>query len=91
MLNLRRYWQEIRAIQSTLPEPTWLMSVENPRIVETPAAVAARLIYAKSHRVATQEEIDAQRASEDAAKRAAFHDELRKRGITVVALDHQRE
>ncbi|MBZ5596621.1 MAG: hypothetical protein LAP39_30645 [Acidobacteriia bacterium] len=97
MPDLKRYWREIRAIESTLLEPTWLVSVDDPLlesrgmpVVEVPAAVAARLLYAKSHRLATKGEIEAQRTKEEAAKRAALHDALQKRGIAVVALPSQK-
>ena len=89
MPDLRRYWREIRTLESTLPDPTWLVSVEdtqNQHVVEVSAAVAARFLHAKSHRLATPQEIEAQRVEEAVAKRMAVHDALRKRGITVVAL-----
>jgi hypothetical protein len=96
MPDLKRYWQEIRTIASTLHEPTWLVSLDDPLpeshsrpVVEVSAAVAARFLQAKSHRLATQEEIEAQRAQEALAKQIAIHDSLRKRGITVVALPPQ--
>ena len=98
MPDLRRYWREIRTIESTLPDPTWLVSVEDTlpeshsrHVVEVSAAVAARFLHAKSHRLATQEEIKAQRDKEAVAKRIAIHDSLRKRGITVVALPPQED
>jgi hypothetical protein len=98
MPDLRRYWREIRTIESTLHEPTWLVnlddSVPGPQsrnVVEVSAAVGARFLHAKSHRLATQEEIDAQRAKEVLASQIAIHDSLRKRGITVVALPPQQD
>jgi len=64
MMDFRQYWQEIRAIQSQLPAFVWLMSLENAVsrlvggcIVEVAAEVAARLLHARSHRLATAEEI----------------------------------
>jgi hypothetical protein len=88
MPDLKRYWQEIRTIESTLHEPTWLVSLESEscHVVEVSAAVAARFLHAKSHRLASQDEIEAQRAKEAVAKRMAIYDSLLKRGITVVAL-----
>lgn len=98
MPDLRRYWREIRTIESTLHEPTWLVSLDDSvpgpqsrHVVEVSAAVGARFLHAKSHRLATQEEIDAQRAKEVLACQIAIHDSLRKRGITVVALPHQQD
>jgi hypothetical protein len=50
------------------------------------AGVAARLLYAKSHRLATAEEIEAQQALDQQSKRAAFHEGLRRRGIAVTTI-----
>jgi len=94
MPDLRRYWREIRTLAGTLPDPTWLVSVEdtqNQHVVEVSAAVAARFLHAKSHRLATPQEIEAQRAKEAVAKRIAVHDSLLKRGITIVALPSQQD
>ncbi len=98
MPDLRRYWQEIRKIESTLQEPTWLVSLDDTvppsqsrHVVEVSAPVAARFLHAKSHRLATQEEVQAQRDKEAVAKRIAIYDSLRKRGITVVALPPQED
>lgn len=97
MPDLRRYWREIRTIEGTLHEPTWLVSLDDSvpgpqsrHVVEVSAAVGARFLQAKSHRLATQEEIDAQRAKEVLARQIAIHDALRQRGITVVALPPKR-
>jgi hypothetical protein len=46
-------------------------------------AAAARLLHAKSHLLATDDEIQAHQIAEDEAKRLAFHEGLRKRGIAV--------
>ena len=96
MPDLRRYWREIRTIESTLHEPTWLVSLDDmaqeshsPYVVEVSAGVAARFLHAKSHRLASQDEIEAQRDKEAVAKRMAIYDSLLKRGITVVALPPQ--
>jgi hypothetical protein len=67
-------------VDDTLPES------QSRHVVEVSAAVAARFLHAKSHRLATPEEIEAQRAKEAVAKRIAVHDSLLKRGITIVAL-----
>ena len=94
MADFRKYWQEIRALEKTLPECVWLVSLENPRrgqvggcVVETAAEVAAKLLHAKSHRLAEPTEIDAHQAREQAAKREAFDARLRRQGISVVPLE----
>jgi len=93
MLDLRRYWQEVRTLERALPEFVWLMGVEDPlrRLsaggpVEVPAARAAQLLHEKSHRVATGEEIAAHLAREAANQRRALDDEMRRRGIAVVTV-----
>jgi hypothetical protein len=91
MFDLKRYWQEIRAIEESLPEYVWLMSLDNPAkgqiggsIVQAAAAVAAKLLQAKSHRLATDEETQAHLAAQDQARRDAFEKKLRDSGIAVV-------
>jgi hypothetical protein len=98
MRDLRKYWQEIRESEKSLPEFVWLMSLGNaPRgqkggsIAQVAAAAAARLLHAKSHRLATDDEIQAHQTAEDQAKRLAFHEGLRKRGIAVIAVPGDAE
>jgi hypothetical protein len=98
MRDLGKYWQEIREAEKNLPEFVWLMSIANSMrgvaggsIVQVAAGVAARLLYAKSHRLATAEEIEAQQALDQQAKRAAFHEGLRRRGIAVTTIPGDAE
>jgi hypothetical protein len=91
MIDFRQYWQEIRSIQSRLPEYVWLMSLENAVerlvgecLVEVAASLAARLLHAKSHRLATEEEVAALRAKQEFEKREIAHGDLRRRGIAIV-------
>jgi len=98
MRDLRKYWQEIREIEKSLPEFVWLTSLDNaPRgqrggcIAQVAAAAAARLLHAKSQRLATDEEIQAHQAAEHEAKHLAFHEGLRKRGIAVIAVPGDTE
>jgi hypothetical protein len=88
MPDIRRYWQEVRALESKLPEFVWLAGVENSTgsIVEVAAAQAAHLLHAKSHRFATEEEIAERRAAEQAAKDGVRQDRLRRQGIAIVAV-----
>jgi len=90
MRDLRKYWQEIREIEKSLLEFVWLMSLDNPSrgqragcIAQVAAGAAARLLHAKSHRLATEDEVEAHQTAQDEAKRLAFHEGLRKRGIAV--------
>jgi len=93
MRDLRQYWQEVRALERSLPEFIWLMSVDDKksgmvggRMAEVGAAQAAKLLHAKSYRMATNDEIAAHLAKEDQARRQSFHDGLRRKGIAVVAV-----
>lgn len=93
MRDLQKYWREIRALESSLPDSVWVVSLEDAkrgmrggRLVEAAAGTAAKLLHANSHRLATGEEIEAHRASQAEAQRAAFHARLRAKGIAVVAV-----
>jgi len=94
MPDLKKYWQEVRAIEATLGDSVWLTSVGEAKrgqaggsVAEVPAAAAARLLHAKSHRMATEAEIQQYLDREQAAKRDAFHERLRARGIAVTPVD----
>jgi hypothetical protein len=93
MRDLRQYWQEVRALERSLPEFVWLMSLEDPkrgmvggRMAEVGAAQAAPLLHSRSHRAATEEEIAGHLEKENQARRQSFHEGLRRRGIAVVAV-----
>jgi len=98
MRDLRKYWQEVREIETSLPEFVWLMSMDNRPlgqrggcIAQVAAATGARLLYARSHRLATDEEIEAYQTAQDEVKHLAFYEGLRKRGIAVIALPGDAE
>jgi hypothetical protein len=84
MRDIRRYWQEVRALQATLPEFVWLVDVEGSAPVEVSAARAAQLLLAKSHRVASEEELSVQRAKEVVAGKNRQRDARRREGVAVV-------
>jgi hypothetical protein len=93
MPDLRRYWQEIRALQNSLPEFVWVMSVEDAvrrftggTASEVSSERAALLLHAKSHRLATDQEIRHNKESGDAENRAAANFDLQKRGVAVVRI-----
>ena len=89
MRDLKKYWREVRSIESELPDFVWLMPVKGGSLVEVKAAVAAKLMHSASHRAATDEEKDAYQQSQNAQRRRAFHDDLRKKGIAVVPLSEK--
>ena len=91
MRDLRRYWQEIRAVEKTLPPFPWLVSLDDPkrgwiggRMVEVSAVQAAQLLHTKSHRLATEEEIAAHLEQENEKRRKSFDDNLRRKGVACV-------
>ena len=86
MRDIRRYWKEVRALEASLPEFLWLVDVEGSSPVEVPAGRAAQLLIAKSHRVASQDEVSAQGARDKAAQRELRRNTLRQEGVAVVTL-----
>jgi hypothetical protein len=91
MADLKKYWQELRAIEESLPDFMWLMSLENRSkgqvggsMVEVAAAIAAKLLYAKSHRPATEEETQVHLSQQEDIQRQTFQQRLRDKGIAVV-------
>jgi hypothetical protein len=85
MKDLRRYWKEVRALEASLPEFVWLVAVEGSVPVEVRAARAAQLLLAKSHRVASEEELSVQREKELVASRQRKRDARRREGVAVVS------
>lgn len=91
MRDLRQYWQEVRALERSLPAFVWLMSLEDVkrgmvggRMAQVGAAQAAPLLHARSHRLATEEEIAAHLEKENQVRRQSVHEGLRRKGIAVV-------
>ena len=91
MRDLKRYWREVRELEHGLPMFVWLVTVEDGlrgqrggMIVEVPAAHAAKLLHARSHRTASEEEIAAHQAGQLAKERREFHEDLRRKGITII-------
>ena len=91
MPDLRKYWHEIRAIEKSLPAEVWLMSLQNlakgqvgGAVVEVAAAVAAKLLHAKSQRLATDEEIETHKAQQPQIQRLVIEQRMRKQGIAVI-------
>jgi hypothetical protein len=85
MFNLKNYWQALRKIEQSLPDYVWLYSQGG--LVEVGAAVAAQLLQAKSHRLATPEEIQQHRDQQQELQRQQFQQRLRDKGIAVIPMD----
>jgi len=84
MRDIRRYWKEVRALEASLPEFLWLVDVEGSVPVEVGAGRAAQLLIAKSHRVASEEELSVQREIEAGARKERQRDRRRRQGVAVV-------
>lgn len=84
MRDIRRYWKDVRDLAASLTEFVWLVDVEGSAPVEVSARLAAQLLLAKSHRVASDEEVGVQRAKEIVAGKALKRDALRREGVVVV-------
>lgn len=91
MPDLKKYWQEIRAIEQSLAGDVWLMSLENRArgqvagsIAEVAAAAAAKLLHAKSHRLATEQETAAHQARQAETQRRGVQQRLRDEGIAII-------
>jgi hypothetical protein len=98
MPDLKKYWQEIRAIEKSLPAEVWLVSLQNlakghvgGSMVQAAGLVAAKLLHAKSQRLATEQEVQAHRALEDATKRQALELRMRRQGIAVIPVENRRK
>ena len=85
MRELRKYWQEVRTIERDLPDFIWIVS--GGTLVEVRAALAAKMLHGGAYRAATEDEIEAHKAAQESLRTKAFHDDLRRRGIAVVAVD----
>ncbi len=91
MPDLRKYWLEIRAIEQTLAADVWLMSLENRgrgqvggSIAEVAAGAAAKLLYGKSHRLATDAEVETHQARQVDRRREGLQKKLRDEGIAII-------
>ena len=85
MADLRKYWAEVAKLECGLADYVWLTPrAGGASLAEVAAPVAAKLLHAKSHRLATDEEVAAHRADQDAARRRAFNEDLRRKGIAVI-------
>ena len=84
MRDLQRYWQEIHAIENGLPPFVWVIAEDC--LIEVARAVAARLLHAKSHRLATEEEVKARKARLAEGAKKAEAERRRKEGVEVVEI-----
>jgi hypothetical protein len=93
MPDVKRYWQEVRTIERSLPKFVWMVSIEDSlrgraggSLAEVSAAAAAPLLHAKTHRVAAEDEVRGYRTGEENVKKAENERRLRRRGVAVVTV-----
>ncbi len=86
MFDLRRYWAEIRAIEAALPQYLWIVDAAGV-LIEVTSRIGAKMLHAKSHRRATEEEIAAHGREIEEKNRVAAAEAGRRRGVEVVAID----
>lgn len=86
--RIQQYWKELRALEESLPEFVWLVGIDDGpgAVTQAAASIAAKFLHAKSHRVATDEEVAAQRANDAVARTQAKHERMRRSGAAVVVL-----
>ncbi|MEO8096696.1 MAG: hypothetical protein ABI811_03275 [Acidobacteriota bacterium] len=88
--DIRQYWKEVRALENRLPEFIFLVATDGDVpgfVTEAAAGVAARLLYAKTHRAATEEEISAHQLGAEQAVRDAKKERMRLSGAAMVVVD----
>jgi hypothetical protein len=85
-MNIREYWQGVRAIADSLPETVMVTSLRNPergttegRISECDRETAAQLIFAKTHRRATDAEIQAYRDQQAEIRKQIIEAEYKRK------------
>jgi hypothetical protein len=91
--DVKQYWQELRAIQATLPEYVWLTGtneVQSVIVSEASALSAARLLLAKSHRIATEAEVSAHLGNEQEYLRLDRIEQQRREGIATVVVKRKK-
>ena len=87
MRDLKKYWREVNTLEAELPPFVWVMPINGAGgLVEVKAGVAAKLMHASTHRLGTEEEMEAFQQGQTEQRRRTFHDDLRKKGIAVVPM-----
>ena len=88
--TIQQYWKDIRSIESTLPALVWLVGTATdapPFVTQVASDIAAKWIHAKSHRIATEEEVQAQSANDVVALKQAKQERMRRKGAALVVVE----
>lgn len=94
MADMKLYWARVRAIEAQLPVgPVWITSLTNDNkgthagvVVECDQNLGAQRIADGTHRVATQEEVNAHSAAQAERKKKTDAREARRRASTASTL-----
>jgi hypothetical protein len=87
--QIQQYWKDRRMLEATLPEFVWLVATAAgapPFVTQAAAGLAAKLLHAKSHRVASDEEVEAHHVHDATALKQARQERMRKSGAAVVVV-----
>jgi hypothetical protein len=90
--HIQQYWKDLKILEATLPEFVWLVATAvgaPPFVTQVAANVAAKLLHAKSHRVADDEEVAANRANDAATLKQAKQERMRRSGAAIVVVDDE--
>ncbi|MEO5926681.1 MAG: hypothetical protein ABIR70_22905 [Bryobacteraceae bacterium] len=90
--TIQQYWKDVRKLEETLPAVVWLVGTAvgaPPFVTEVASDVAAKMLHAKSHRVASEEEVAAQRTNDASAVKQAKQERMRRTGAAVVVVDEE--
>lgn len=89
--GIQQYWKDVKLLEDGLPEFVSLVAIAagaNPFVTQVAASIAAKLLHAQSHRVATGEEVAANRANDLATLQQAKQDSKRRSGAAVVVVEN---
>lgn len=92
--HIGQYWKDLRSLEATLPEFVWLVGTAAgapPFVTQAASSIAAKLLHAKSHRVATEEEIAAHKANDEVTIQQAKQERMRRSGAAVVVVEATSE
>jgi hypothetical protein len=88
--TIQQYWKNVRAVEQTLPAVVWLVGTAAgapPFVTQVASDVAAKLLHAKSHRLANEEEVAAQTVNDASALKDAKQERMRRKGAALVVVE----
>jgi len=85
-VTISEYWAGVRESAVGLPEETWLISLDNRekgstsgRVVQATRDTAAKLIFERTHRVATENEIRAYLSEQEKVREGILEAEYQRK------------